>query len=182
VARVTSGTGIGLGLRLLVLMRGSQVLRTPGGLEADPVYKNILAAVDGTAHGTAVVDAVASLAKLSGATVQVIHIQPLQVVGGGLAPTSAVVSTEAEGDGRRVVDEALTRLRAAGVTAEGEVDDGLREDLAAILVERSQELGSDLIAVGPGHYSGISALLHSSVARGVASIAPVSVLLVHSEA
>jgi nucleotide-binding universal stress UspA family protein len=152
-------------------------------LEADPVYKNILAAVDGTVHGAAVLDAVASLAKLSGATtVHVIHIRPLQILGGPFAPTSDVVSPEADADGRRVVDEALVRLRAEGIAAEGEVDEGLREDLAAILVARAQALGSDLIAVGPGHYSGISALLHSSVSRSVATSAPVSVLLVHSEA
>lgn len=146
------------------------------------MYKNILAAVDGTAHGTAVLDAVASLAKLTGASVQVIHVRPMQVLGGPLAPTSAVVSEEEDTAGQRAVDEALVRLRGEGVTAEGEVDEGLREDLAAILVDRARALGSDLIAVGPGHYSGISALLHSSVSRGVATLAPVSVLLVHSEA
>jgi nucleotide-binding universal stress UspA family protein len=145
------------------------------------VYKNILAAVDGTVHGAAVLDAVTSLAKLSGATVNVIHIRPMQVVGGAFAPT-AVVATEEDADGQRVVDEAVARLRGEGVTAEGEVDDGMREDLAAILVERAKALGSDLIAVGPGHYSGISALLHASVSRNVASSARVSVLLVHSEA
>ena len=144
------------------------------------MYKNILAAVDGTAHGAAVLDAVAPLAKLTGATVHVIHIRPLQVVRGAFAP-STVVAAEEDADGQQVVDDALARLRADGVTAEGEVDDGLREDLADILVERARELGSDLIAVGPGHYSGISALLHSSVSRGVARTAPASVLLVHSE-
>jgi nucleotide-binding universal stress UspA family protein len=145
------------------------------------MYKNILAAVDGTAHGAAVLDAVASLAKLTGATVHVIHIRPSEVIGGGFAP-STVVSVEEDAEGQRVVNEALTRLREDGITAEGEVDDGLREDLAAILVERAQALSSDLIAVGPGHYSGIAALLHTSVSRGVARTAPVSVLLVHSEA
>lgn len=145
------------------------------------MYKNILATVDGTVHGAAVLDAVSGLAKLTGATVHVIHIRPLQVVGGAFAP-SAVVSPEEEADGQRVVEEALTRLRGDGVTAEGEVDDGMREDLADILVERARALGSDLIVVGPGHYSGIAALLHPSVSRGVARTAPASVLLVHSEA
>lgn len=146
------------------------------------MYKNILAAVDGTAHGASVLDAASSLAKLSGATVHVIHIRPLQVLGAPFAPAAGVVPAEADADARKVVDEALARLRAEGITAEGEVDDGLREDVAEILVERARELGSDLIAVGPGHYSGISALLHSSVSRGVARTAPASVLLVHSEA
>ncbi len=145
------------------------------------MYKNILAAVDGTVHGTAVLDAVASLAKATGATVHVIHIRPLQVLGGAFAPTT-VVSPEQDADAQRVVDEALSRVRSEGVTAEGEVDDGLREDVAAILVERAQALGSDLIAVGPGHYGGILTLLHSSVSRGVARIAPVSVLLIHADA
>lgn len=145
------------------------------------MYKNILATVDGTAHGAAVLDTVSGLAKLTGATVHVVHIRPLQVIGGAFAP-SAVVSPEENEEGRRVVEDALTRLRADGVTAEGEVDDGLREDLADILVERARALGSDLIVVGPGHYSGIAALLHSSVSRGVARTAPASVLLVHSEA
>jgi nucleotide-binding universal stress UspA family protein len=145
------------------------------------MYKNILATVDGTVHGEAVLDAVSALAKLTGATVHVIHIRPMQVVGSAFAPT-AVVATEEDATGQRVVDDALARLRGEGVTAEGEVDDGLREDLAEILVERARALGSDLIAVGPGHYSGIQALLHSSVSRGVARTAPASVLLVHSEA
>ena len=145
------------------------------------MYKNILAAVDGTVHGEAVLDAVAPLAKLTGATVHVIHIRPMQVVGGAFAP-SAVVSAEEDADGRRVVDEALARLRGDGVTAEGEVDDGLRAELVDILVDRAKALGSDLIVVGPGHYSGIAALLHSSVSQGVARTAPASVLLVHSEA
>lgn len=177
---ITSHKGIGLGFRTLIKHRGPQIRETPFGLEADPMYKNILAAVDGTAHGAAVLDAVASLAKLNGATVHVIHIRPLQVLGGSFAP-SAVVSPEEEADGQRVVDDALARLREDGVTAEGEVDDGLRAELADILVQRAQALGSDLIAVGPGHYSGISALLHSSVSRGVARTAGASVLLVHSE-
>jgi len=145
------------------------------------MYKNILAAVDGTVHGTAVLDAVAFLAKASGATVHVVHIRPLQVVGGAFV-LSTVNSVEEDGDGQLVVDEALARLRGEGIAAEGEVDVGLREDLAEILVDRSRALGSDLIVVGPGHYGGISALLHSSVSRGVARIAPASVLLVHSEA
>jgi nucleotide-binding universal stress UspA family protein len=144
------------------------------------MYKKILAAVDGSDHGEAVLDAVTELVKLTGGTVHVIHIRPSQVLGGGLATTVAPIE-EAE-ESRKVLDDALARLRGAGVTADGEVDEGLREDLAAILVERAEQLGSDLIAVGPGHYSGISALLHPSVSRGVAKAAQVSVLLVHSPA
>lgn len=145
------------------------------------MFKRILAAVDGTPHSAAVVETVGSLAKATGAGVHVIHIRPSQVIGVGLTG-GAVVTVEEAAEGRQVVDEALARLRAAGVAAEGEVDEGVREDLAAILVDRAAELGSDLIAVGPGHYHGIAALLHVSVSNGVAKTAPVSVLLVRSEA
>lgn len=145
------------------------------------MYKNILTAVDGSEYGSAVLDAVSSLAKLTGGRVHVIHIRPDQVLSGGFTG-GAVVPVEETAEGRQVVDEALARLRADGITADGEVDEGLREELAAILVERAKELGSDLIAVGPGHYSGIAALLHSSVSREVARTSPVSVLLVHGGA
>ncbi|WP_225850729.1 universal stress protein [Streptomyces sp. HPF1205] len=145
------------------------------------MFKNILAAVDGTAHGAAVLDAAAALAQQTAGTVHVIHIRPSQVVSGGLTG-GAIVTAEESAEGRKVVDDALDKLRAEGITADGEVDEGLREDLAGILVERAQALGSDLIAVGPGHYHGISALLHTSVSNGVARTAPVSVLLVRSEA
>lgn len=145
------------------------------------MFKNILAAVDGTAHGTVVLDTAAELAKQSAGTVHVIHIRPSQVVS-GVFTGGAVVTAEEAGEGRQVVDEALARLRAEGITADGEVDEGLREDLAGILVERAEALGSDLIAVGPGHYHGIAALLHNSVSNGVARTAPVSVLLVRSDA
>lgn len=144
------------------------------------MYKNILAAVDGTSHGAGVLDTVASLAGLTGAAVHVIHIRPSQVITDGIS--GGVYTSEEAAEGRQVVEDALAQLRAGGVTADGEVDEGLREDLAGILVERAAALGSDLIAVGPGHYSGISALLHSSVSRGVAKASPVSVLLVRSEA
>jgi nucleotide-binding universal stress UspA family protein len=144
------------------------------------MYKNILAAVDGTAHGDGVLGTVASLAKLTGASVHVIHVRPSRVITDGVS--GGVYTAEEPAEGRQVVEDALARLRAEGVTAEGEVDEGLREDLAAILVERAADLGSDLIAVGPGHYSGISSLLHNSVSRGVAKSAPVSVLLVRAEA
>lgn len=144
------------------------------------MYKNILAAVDGSAHGAAVLDSVVSLAKLTGASVHVIHIRPEQVIGDGISG-AVVVPVEEGAAGREVVDEALRRLRAEGITAEGEVDEGLREELAAILVDRAEALGSDLIAVGPGHYRGIAALLHASVSHSVAKAAPVSVLLVRGD-
>ncbi|MBY8882979.1 universal stress protein [Actinacidiphila acidipaludis] len=143
------------------------------------MYKKILAAVDGSAHGTAVLDSVASLAKLSGASVHVIHIRPEQVIAGGLT-AGVVVSTEEPTEGQEVVAAALTRLRGEGIAAEGEVDEGLREEVPAILVERAEALGSDLIAVGPGHYRGISGFLHASVSNDVAKAAPVSVLLVRA--
>lgn len=78
----------------------------------------------------------------------VVHIRPSQVISGGLTG-GAVVTVEEAAEGKQVVDEALTRLRADGITAEGEVDEGPREDLAGILVERAEALGSDLIAVAP---------------------------------
>jgi nucleotide-binding universal stress UspA family protein len=143
------------------------------------MYKNILAAVDGTCHGAGVLDAVASLAALTGAAVHVIHIRPAQVVTDGIS--GGVYATEEAAEGRQVVDEALARLRAGGLSADGEVDEGLREDLAGILVERAGALGSDLIAVGPGHYGGFAGLFHTSVSHGVARSAPVSVLLVRTE-
>ncbi|WP_333767098.1 universal stress protein [Streptomyces sp. IBSBF 2435] len=144
------------------------------------MYKNILAAVDGTTHGAGVLDTVASLAALTGGQVHVIHIRASRVITDGIS--GGLYTAEDPAEGRQVLDEALARLRAAGITAEGEVDEGLREDLAAILVERADALGSDLIVVGPGHHSGISALLHASVSRGVAKAASVSVLLVRGEA
>jgi nucleotide-binding universal stress UspA family protein len=165
--------------RPLNAAEGPPTRETPDDKEVGPMYKKILAAVDGTSHGAAVVEAVASLAKLTGAEVQVIHIRPSQVIGGVIAST--VVPVEETDESRQVVDAAVARLRGDGITADGEVDEGLREELAAILIDRAEELGSDLIAVGPGHYSGISGLLHPSVSRGVAKVAPVSVLLVRGE-
>lgn len=142
------------------------------------MYNKILAALDGTEHGDAVLDTVSSLAKLTGAAVHVIHVRPSTVVTDGIS--GGVYTAEEPAEGRQVVEKALAQLRADGLTADGEVDEGPREDLAAILVERAEALGGDLIAVGPGHYSGLSALLHHSVSRGVAKAAPVSVLLVRT--
>ena len=67
------------------------------------MYKKILTAVDGSSHGDAVLEAVASLAKLTGAAVHVIHIRPSQIIADGLTG-GTVVQVEESAESRLVVD------------------------------------------------------------------------------
>jgi nucleotide-binding universal stress UspA family protein len=136
------------------------------------MYKRILAAVDGSARSERILESVEYLARVTGASVDVLHAEESEVV------YDTEVELEDERDARAVVDRAVTRLEEAGVRVRGEMVRALRGDLPDVLLNRVLELGNDLIVLGPRHHSRLGALLGASVSEEIALHAPTSVLLV----
>jgi len=76
------------------------------------------------------------------------------------------------------LEAALSRVRAAGLEGDAEVDSGRA---AEVIVERAAALGVDLIAMGTRGNSGFKHLLLGSVAERVLRTAPCPVLTVRAE-
>jgi nucleotide-binding universal stress UspA family protein len=136
------------------------------------MYKRILAAIDSSERSDRVLETVEGLARLTGAAVDVVHVDPSQIV------YDTVVEVEDEQEAQAVVDNALARLKGAGVTAHGRVLTGFRGEIAGLVADQARELGSDLIVLGPGHHTKLGVLFGESVSEKVAFHTPTSVLLV----
>jgi nucleotide-binding universal stress UspA family protein len=142
------------------------------------MYKRILAAIDATPNEAEVLAQTIQLARLTGATVQVLHVA-LDHIGtgdilGGSAATDDVDPREVT-----VVQDALAQLREAGVTAAGELMTAPEHEIAAAIVERAKTLDVQLIVLGHTLHRGVSKLFRASVAEQVIHQHPsASILLV----
>jgi nucleotide-binding universal stress UspA family protein len=127
------------------------------------VYKRILAAIDWTDSTEAVLDQTRRLASLTGGAVHVVHVratdfQSVPQMLGSMAsrtPLGESVETEAGGVARRMVEDAVAALVAAGVDAEGA-----------------------LLVLGSRNHTRPSALFRSNVADEVSRQATCPVLIV----
>jgi nucleotide-binding universal stress UspA family protein len=136
------------------------------------MYKRILAAIDTSSRADSVIETVEYLARITGASVHVLHAGESRIV------YDQIVELESEADARATLNRALEKMRAAGVEADGEVLDVIHEDVPQTILDRAAALGSDLIVLGPRHHGRIGALLGSSVSHEVSLRTPVSLLLV----
>ncbi|MEU7885761.1 universal stress protein [Microbispora bryophytorum] len=136
------------------------------------MYTRILAAIDGSDRADRVIRAATDLARLTGATVHVLHAEASEAV------YDQVVALEDDATAHAVVDQALTRLREAGVEADGEVVDVLREGVPDAVLNRARAINADLIVLGPRHHGRLGALLGGSVSHEVGLHTPTSLLLV----
>jgi nucleotide-binding universal stress UspA family protein len=146
------------------------------------MFQKIVAAVDTDAGRSAhVLDAALQLARALGAEVLVTHVQeverPAALAGtprpGALPPA---LHPEPAGEARRLVEQAVARLRGEGVAASGQLEPG-EGSTARELIDIATHFGADLIIVGD-RGARVSDVLQGGVAHKVVRSAPCSVLLV----
>ncbi len=126
----------------------------------------ILVPVDGSQHGNAALDFVASRAKLMGESpvIQLLNVQPTvstrvaRAVGGNVAREFQ----RAQADD--VLRPAVERLKRAGVTAKASYSVGSRSDAIGAVAVRAH---TDLIAMGSRGHSGLKGLLFGSMTNAV---------------
>jgi len=80
------------------------------------------------------------------------------------------------GAGAKILDDA--RAAASGIDAETILLETMKRRVSEVLVDKSRELGCDLIVIGRHGQRGLARLILGSVAEQVAKIADASVLLV----
>jgi len=146
------------------------------------LYQHLLVPSDGTQLSAQALDQAIALAKILGAKLTLLHVQPLLPVSlmgmGDLLDPATVVSLSANAE--RVSERILREARAAasreGLEIEAEV---LKQDLPfRAIVDAAKRLGCDLIVMASHGRKGLSSLLLGSETQRVLLHASVPVLVV----
>jgi nucleotide-binding universal stress UspA family protein len=147
------------------------------------MYQRLLVALDRTATSRLALEHAAALARLSGATVVLLHVlESFRHVSGFESPKvyAEEVLPRMRAAGRELLDEAAAPLREQGIEVETVLLEGSDERVAELIARRAEEAGVDLVILGTHGRRGVNRLLLGSDAEHVARIAPVPVMLVRS--
>lgn len=138
------------------------------------MFKRILLAFDGSDHSRQALPAAIEIAKEFDGFVFVLHV--LEHDRG----RSVVFAMESPAEGAKLVYDAVATLRAAGVTAGGEVHDVAAGHVAKDIVETARAKESDLIVMGSRGLSDVQGLLLGSVTHKVMQLSHAAVLVTRS--
>jgi nucleotide-binding universal stress UspA family protein len=131
------------------------------------MYKKILVAVDDSPERETVLHHAAAFADAVGAAVHVLHIQTIDT---GVLGTGVI--EEETGMVRDLVESSVKELTARGVTAEGEIREAIRPDIAGTVLSAAADQRADLIVLGVRRHTGLTGLVLGSVADGVTHGSP----------
>lgn len=151
----------------------------PGGRRMDRIA-NLLVPVDGSPGGALALASAVGLAKATGAQINLMEIV-VPMVFQALVPNEGPMyfdpawDEEALSAAQTYVDGMLTRLRQAGVEANGEAR--MAPDVPGSLVQAADEHASDLIVMSTHALTGIQRAVLGSVADAVMRTAACPVLL-----
>lgn len=147
------------------------------------MYQRILVPIDGSMTSLRGLDEAIRLAKLTSATLRLIHVvDELKYVTG--FETFAVYNCDlvplmAEA-GEQILKEGRERVERAGVRAESVLFTSLAGRVSEIVAEQAKAWKAELIVIGTHGRRGVGRALLGSDAEQVTRIAPVPVLLVHA--
>ena len=145
------------------------------------MYRRLLVALDNTATSKLALEHAAGIARLSGATVVLLHVlESFRHVSGFESPKvyAEEVLPRMRTAGRELLDEAAAPLIEQGIEVETVLLEGSDERVAELIARRAEEAGVDLVILGTHGRRGVNRLLLGSDAEHVARIAPVPVMLV----
>lgn len=135
------------------------------------MFKHILVAIDGSTHSQKALPTAIEVAKKFGAEILVLHISEAD------RSRASAFSTETQAEATRLVSEAVKTVRAAGVTAKGELRDIGAGHVANAIVATAAAYGIDLIVMGSRGLSDVHGLLLGSVTHKVMHLAAVPILV-----
>lgn len=145
------------------------------------MYRRILVPIDGSPTARRGLDEAIAIARQNGASVRVFHAieDPYTALGiDGVVSAPRDIEKLVEMEARRILDEGVAAARAAGVQAEGELEDRLHGPLWDLVAEAVAKWQCDLIVIGTHGRRGITRMVLGSDAEHIVRVAPVPVLLV----
>lgn len=147
------------------------------------MYQRILVPVDGSTTSSTGLEEAIKLAKLTGAELRLVHVVDVLTFATGFEPygvyASDVIPIMREA-GWKILDQAMTHVRAHGVRVDGKLFDSLAHRVSDTVVEQARAWGADLIVIGTHGRRGMKRLMLGSDAEQILRMAPVPVLLVRS--
>jgi nucleotide-binding universal stress UspA family protein len=145
------------------------------------MFETLLVALDGSPCADHALELAVQLASAGSSKLVLCSVADPSPLYGSLEPSSLVERTleEIHRQARRVVDDALARVKAAGVDAEGTVLEG---EPVYEIVSYAKRIGAGAIVIGTHGRSGLPRLFMGSVAEGVLRNAAVPVLTVRAQA
>lgn len=145
------------------------------------MYKNILVAIDDSETSRCALDEAINIAKATNAKLHIVHVADEVLLGMHQRTVSTTLNLDhamaaIRGAGAKILEDALAA--ASGIDAETILLETMKRRVSEVLVDKSRELGCDLIVIGRHGQRGLARLILGSVAEQVAKIADASVLLV----
>ena len=138
-------------------------------------FTKILLATDGSDQANAASGVARAFAHGSGAAVRVVHIWNLEV-----HHRHGVWDVEMRSEAERLINKAVSRLRAAGVEADGEIVRADGGHVAAALTAAARQFGADLMVVGSRGLSDWRSMIEHSTSHELLSTADCPLLVVRS--
>ena len=147
------------------------------------MYQRILVPVDGSATSDKGLDEAIKLAKLTGASLRLIHVVDVMMFATGFETYGAFaddVVPRMQEVGEKLVEQARSRVAAAGVKVDSVLFDTLALRVSDAVNEQARAWGADLIVIGTHGRRGVGRFLLGSDAEQILRTAPVPVLLVRA--
>jgi nucleotide-binding universal stress UspA family protein len=156
----------------------------PGGRRISHI-QTLLVPVDGSQGGAVALGVAVGLARATGATIRLLEVAvpiPLEAWAGygGMTYYDPAWGEEALTSAQSYVQALVTRLRASGLTADGEAR--MKPEVAETTVTVAEEVSADLIVMSTEALTGVARFLLGSVADAVVRTAHCPVLLLHRPA
>ncbi len=148
------------------------------------MYQRILVPVDGSMTSRRGLDAAIDMARLTGASLRLIHVIDELVFGTGFEPGATYlkdVLPRIRSDGARILDAARAQVEAAGVASDTLLSECFARRTADVVLDAAKEWKADLIVLGTHGRRGIGRMLLGSDAEQVVRGTNVPVLLVRSD-
>ena len=144
------------------------------------MYKRILVPIDGSATSMRGLDEAVKLAKLSGASIHLVHaLDRFVFPGTGETYTVDIFGVQKEVGGR-ILAQGKERAAAGGVPVTTFLSEPLPGRVCDVVCDQARESGADLIVLGTHGRRGIGRLLMGSDAEQVLRLAQVPVLLIRA--
>jgi nucleotide-binding universal stress UspA family protein len=140
--------------------------------------KTIMLATDGSEAASDALDVAITIAKETGATLQVLSVRPPRPAGrGGVGP--AMLEVEELHGPEHIAEAAAQRARETGLQATAHAAHG---DVVTCIVDAATEFGADLLVVGSRGLGSLSGAVLGSVSHALVHRSPVPVTIVRHAA
>jgi nucleotide-binding universal stress UspA family protein len=136
------------------------------------MFRRILTAIDDVDADRGALQLTAELARSSGATVRLLHLDATDVVGIG------IVDLDDPRSGDELIDRAVRVVASPDVHVEAQAVQALSGDVPDLIARSADEFGADLVVLAPHRRSRLQALLFPRVSDALAHSLQTPLLLV----